>query len=59
MKKTIIEAIQNAKEYGFNNFHSDFESEADLNAFLTWAAAFNDEHTTINTVDGASIGMPI
>lgn len=59
MKEKIFEELQNANDYGFNNPSADFEDEADMNNFLTWATAFNDEHKTVNIIGGASIGMPL
>lgn len=59
MKKKIFEELENVKKHGFSGFYSDFENESELNEFLTWAAAFNDEHKTIQTINCKSIGMPI
>lgn len=59
MKKKIFEELENVAKYGFESFYSDFESEAELNEFLTWAAAFNDHHTLISPAGGKSCGMKI
>lgn len=59
MKNTIIQALENAQNEGFDNLHSDFENEADMNQFLTWAVNFDDRNTIINPPGSKSIGMPI